>query len=655
MPNNITTNKVQLSWDREAFLSRFSVITYCRDDHKECLSYEQLVENVSNVISVVGIRARWQDGFYTRFFILTEKTDSEEVLRALRCISNLRSSYAVLMQYPLELRERIIASLALNSLGMVANSNSAMCSGGSLILCDSRNFLCRSGKEVVCLEVGINGYMVLYAKTITFAHPRDLRELKNYHKQLFSISNIVHGDWWSGRAVVPISLKKAQGAQPEDLYIQKKLSSKHNQVSYWPYDPHNYTRGRLFVICQRLESVNIRYKGILQLSFSEYEPLLYDEYKKKESQEVLNSIFKTFQLGSMYIEDRFGTPESLSCVSDIRKSMAEALEGEPNWANIPESASYILKLCTAEEENESARTEYVRSLDRLRYDDRVLQHITIDSDDGFSAVKARRVLLELFVKDCLVKGVIPNMLSKPLSGWEFLRYKILDGFVVGSSLIVKEGGSLCFSDFGFSGESPALDFESFARERLLFTDVDKIKGSRDYLVMRKGETVLMIIDTDEIPILDVAKIDEGYGRVLNNGEPLSIFKRKKDKYQYLGGYLGFNLWRTDGLSGEQNGAYSYVCGYNSEGIQFGSAAHPLKMDRMPRVRRLFVLHKGGEDNVDEIVSGEVAGMLKSVFGRWGELMTYPYPFKFLAEHLDSLSETAFSTHWGQLKKTSVLF
>lgn len=45
---------------------------------------------------------------------------------------------------------------------------------------------------------------------------------------------------------------------------------------------------------------------------------------------------------------------------------------------------------------------------------------------------------------------------------------------------------------------------------------------------------------------------------------------------------------------------------------------------------------------------EMKNMLAVGFGQWDELMTYPFPFKFLQEYLDNKSEVAFSKHWSEL-------
>jgi hypothetical protein len=72
-----------------------------------------------------------------------------------------------------------------------------------------------------------------------------------------------------------------------------------------------------------------------------------------------------------------------------------------------------------------------------------------------------------------------------------------------------------------------------------------------------------------------------------------------------------------------------------------------KMDKMPRARRIFVLN---EDNPEAVSSdiNEITAMLKFGFGRWNELMTYPFPFKFLQEYLDDACETVFSKHWRDI-------
>ena len=164
------------------------------------------------------------------------------------------------------------------------------------------------------------------------------------------------------------------------------------------------------------------------------------------------------------------------------------------------------------------------------------------------------------------------------------------------------------------------------------------------MALKKNGNVYLIIDTDEIPILDVILIDEAYSDIVNEGRPLSLFKRKAESHKYLRGYIGLHLWKTDGLNGEPESAYAYISGTNSENMQIMKST---KMDRMPRVRRIFILHKENEDNVEKDIY-EIMDMLRFGFGRWNEMMTYPFPFKFLQEYLDDASEIAFSKHWSEI-------
>ena len=68
---------------------------------------------------------------------------------------------------------------------------------------------------------------------------------------------------------------------------------------------------------------------------------------------------------------------------------------------------------------------------------------------------------------------------------------------------------------------------------------------------------------------------------------------------------------------------------------------------MPRARRIFIFHKENEANVEKDIY-EIMDMLRFGFGRWNEMMTYPFPFKFLQEYLDDASEIAFSKHWSEI-------
>lgn len=170
------------------------------------------------------------------------------------------------------------------------------------------------------------------------------------------------------------------------------------------------------------------------------------------------------------------------------------------------------------------------------------------------------------------------------------------------------------------------------------------------MALERNGNVYLIIDTEEIPILDVYQINDAYDDIVNNGVTVALFKRKNVSHKYLRGYIGFHLWKSDGIDGEPNASYSYIAGTNSENIQITQGT---KMDKMPRARRIFILHQENPQNVDDDIM-DIAKMLKFGFGRWNELMTYPFPFKFLQEYLDNVCETVFSKHWKDIRSIGEL-
>ena len=135
-----------------------------------------------------------------------------------------------------------------------------MYNNGSLLLCDDKNFMIpRSRKELVCLKIEINEYMNLIARTVSFSNPRNIEELKRKRQCVFQENDDIHGQWWSGLSVKPVVIKeiKTKGLHLDRLFIHKKrFSDNHNIVPYWPYNPEDYTHGRLFAISQVVDSVN---------------------------------------------------------------------------------------------------------------------------------------------------------------------------------------------------------------------------------------------------------------------------------------------------------------------------------------------------------------------------------------------------------------
>lgn len=114
----LTTNKIEVEYDRDKLFSQYSIVSYYSlDKEYKNLAYEQLAD--IPFISVCGIRAKWTDVQYpcVRFFIMMKKEVFQDVLKSLRAYEQIRSRIDDLTDYDYRLQQRIIASLAINSLG----------------------------------------------------------------------------------------------------------------------------------------------------------------------------------------------------------------------------------------------------------------------------------------------------------------------------------------------------------------------------------------------------------------------------------------------------------------------------------------------------------------------------------------------------------
>lgn len=643
----LTTNKIEVVFDKEKFFLEYSIVSYYSFDKEyKNLAYEQLAD--IPFISVCGIRAKWNDVQYpcVRFFIMMKKEELQDVLKSLRDYEKIRSHIDDLTDYDNKLQQRIISSLAINSLGKT-KPDRMMYNNGVLLLCDDKNFLIpQSRKELVCLKMEVNEYMNLAAKTTSFSNPKSVDELRKKQTCVFQVSKDIHGQWWSSLAVKPVVIRKMKevNSKLESLYIQKKrFPDKHNIVPYWPYNPEDYSHGRLFAISQVIDSVNEKYQNLLSIRFVDSDVLYYDEYKP--SKDMLNFITVYLNGKSIYIENPFGKLAN-DLISQMENKFQEIMQGTLVFHKKRTTDDMIIKLCEPTDEV-LPQTHYTKSLYRLAHSSTALQHKIFynnEKEDKFTVSEARRILIELLVKDCLISRQIPQQLCNLSKDWEFYRYKIHDGCVIGASMKFADSGKIEISEFGFSSEQSAIFFDEFAYKYLNYTEPEKIKGARDYMSLKKNGNVYLIIDTDEIPILDVSLIDNAYDGIVNDNMPLSLFKRKNEAHKYLRGYIGLHLWKTEGLNGEPDGAYAYISGTNSENMQIMKST---KMDRMPRARRIFILHKENETEVEKEIY-EIMDMLRYGFGRWNEMMTYPFPFKFLQEYLDDACEIVFSKHWSEI-------
>lgn len=644
----ITTNRIEVSWDKDKFFEKYSIVSYySTDPERKNLAYEQLGD--VPFISVTGIKDRWGNQHFPSvlFFILTVKGKEQEVLNSLRAYYDVKAWSNTLEKYEDKVQQRIIASLAINSLGKKKNSN-MMYNDGSLLVCDDKNFGARkSRKELVCLKIEVNEYMILTARTTSFSNPYNEKDLLKHRTCTFQVAKDFDGDYWSGQAVKPIIIKSVKSGEYDlkKLFIQKKnFKDNKNLVPYWPYNVDDYSHGKLYVIWQIVESVNEVFKGTVEVNFRDSQVIHYDECKTKDG--ILNLIQEYLAGRSISFEDPFQTSGSKSVITNFKNEAQEIMSGHLVFSKRPTPNDIIIKLCEPKEENSEA-TLYSQSMVRMLNNGNALQHITYYGDkklDLLDTSSVRRILIELIVKDSLAKRVMPKPLADMLDGWNAIRYKINQGNVHGASMKISNQGTIEIEQYGLSQDNQGEDFENFIFQNLKYSDYDKIRGARDYMALVKDGNVYFIVDTDEIPILDVNLIDEAYNQVANKDETVAMFKRKKVAHDYLRGYIGFHLWKTEGIDGEPNSSYSYISGTNSESMKITPKT---KMDKMPRARRIFILHKENAELIEQHIF-EICEMLKFGFGRWNELMTYPFPFKFLQEYLDDAAETAYSLHWKDI-------
>ena len=644
----ITTNRIEVSWDKDKFFEKYSIVSYySTDPERKNLAYEQLGD--VPFISVTGIKDRWGNQHFPSvlFFILTVKGKEQEVLNSLRAYNDVKAWSNTLEKYEDKVQQRIIASLAINSQGKKKNSN-MMYNDGSLLVCDDKNFGARkSRKELVCLKIEVNEYMILTARTTSFSNPYNEKDLLKHRTCTFQVAKDFDGDYWSGQAVKPIIIKSVKSGEYDlkKLFIQKKnFKDNKNLVPYWPYNVDDYSHGKLYVIWQVVESVNEAFKGTVEVNFRDSLVIHYDECKTKDG--ILNLIQEYLAGRSISFEDPFQTSGSKSVITNFKNEAQEIMSGHLVFSKRPTPNDIIIKLCEPKEENSEA-TLYSQSMVRMLNNGNALQHITYYGDkklDLLDTSSVRRILIELIVKDSLAKRVMPKPLADMLDGWNAIRYKINQGNVHGASMKISNQGTIEIEQYGLSQDNQGEDFENFIFQNLKYSDYDKIRGARDYMALVKDGNVYFIVDTDEIPILDVNLIDEAYNQVANKDETVAMFKRKKVAHDYLRGYIGFHLWKTEGIDGEPNSSYSYISGTNSESMKITPKT---KMDKMPRARRIFILHKENAELIEQHIF-EICEMLKFGFGRWNELMTYPFPFKFLQEYLDDAAETAYSLHWKDI-------
>lgn len=360
----LTTNRIEVAWNENVFFSKYAIVSYYSTsaEHKN-LAYEQLSD--SPCLSVAGIKAIWGNQKYSavKFFILTHKGNARDILNSLQSFKDIVARIDSLEPYSNELKNRIVASLAINSLGKKKTSN-MMYNDGSLLVCDNTNFGIQK-RELVCLKVEVNKYMNLVANTQSFTHPLNDNELRKYKNCVFQKSKDFDGELWSGQAVKPITIKTVKDGEYDlnKLFILKKKSKKtKNNVPYWPYNPDKYTHGKLFVLFQVVESVNQDFDGILEINFTDYKVEHYDECKTEDG--ILKLMRDYLKGKTISFEDSFCTDLSKNLILQFKEEAQKIMQGTLEFPFKPTPEDMIVRLCEPKE-NEDTNTKYIKSTYRF--------------------------------------------------------------------------------------------------------------------------------------------------------------------------------------------------------------------------------------------------------------------------------------------------
>lgn len=242
---------------------------------------------------------------------------------------------------------------------------------------------------------------------------------------------------------------------------------------------------------------------------------------------MLDSIKEYFSGRSISFEDAFNIKESQNLISKMKEELQLIMEGKLVFPKKRTKDDMLIKLVEPKSD-EAKETRYTKSLHRMAHAETALQHKIFynnEKKDKFDKTEARRILIELLVKDCLINRNMPSDMSKLIQGWEFIRYKINQGNIIGASLSMDSNHRMNIRSLGFSPYED--DFESSVKNELNYEQTERIKGARDYMAIKNKGNVFMIIDTDEIPILDVSLIDAEYNEIINKKSHLLFSKEKR--------------------------------------------------------------------------------------------------------------------------------
>ena len=134
-----------------------------------------------------------------------------------------------------------------------------------------------------------------------------------------------------------------------------------------------------------------------------------------------------------------------------------------------------------------------------------------------------------------------------------------DDLILGGDMSISKEGNIEIHNIGFDAADVRADPTYFFFNDLLYTDSQLFTEAGDFHVMEKGNNIYMIYDTEEIlPIFNTDKLNDAYEDILSGIEKATMFKRKKESHDYMQGYVGFTIWESENLKGQNTLLYHTI-------------------------------------------------------------------------------------------------
>lgn len=670
----LRTSTVNIEINYEEFFSKYSIVSYTCDGKKN-IPYERLSD--TPYLSVSGIYDFWRRNTpgFTTFFVLINKSEEYTILEELRNPKHneygIKCKIDTLENYKENTKKRILTSLLLNSLGK--SGNNSYYNSGDLYLSDDTNFTYSKKKsELVCLRININRYLVLTANTVTFSQCDSERTLQNKcNRPMFRLDKPLIGDSWSGMTLLPFIPKEGTNSiNIQDIYIKKKYNPyKHNVVAQFNTKEEELHSSKIYALTQIVQKLNERYKQFFKIGFIKYDILLFDECKSIEFERKFEGILQDYFFEKeIQIENTLpDNPVAHNYCIELKKEIL-SLMGENNILINSEkknSKELVIRVVNSKprpkDKEEIAKDQYAKLETIKKYN--VIQH-SIAKEVKRSEPKinkngklvkrtdpieheAKRILLELLVKDCNARLQLDKRLVANLPDWNFFLFKAIDDLVYGALLQVDNDGRLLYSDYGKDYDFDTdNDLRTIVRNKFKIKEYEIFSSAKEHRILWKEGNIYCIVDTDENPVLDTDLIDNLYIRhqdAQDNGRSAANEMRQATNIDnYLSGYIGLRLWESEGLSINNFPSYAYMVGETK-----GKSTVNRKFKGAPRTKRIFVISATNPEKIQEDVL-EIINMLKNIFGRYGEFEAYPYPFKFIREYLNKVNLEDRGYGWDRL-------